>query len=698
MELVTDLPPSPASPSNSNSKATGIDNAGLIVGSDGVTGEGFVYSAGAASATEVPPIAGSTLTFSGVNNNGIAVGTSSTANGGNTLITYNVSSAQTTDVGTGFTGSASSSYSSYGSAINDNNTVLGIGLQSSPTNSNPAHFQPFIAAKTAGGYTYTNVGNAVEAAIPPGNGTYTIPGYLPAQGLSLNGDVAGTIYGTTVGTYKPQFDSDVGGYAYNGNTGAVTNLGYTEQANAVTDVNGVAETVGTYYAHINYGGNTGTKAQFDAFTYTASGGFVDIFNAIQNYQLSSVVAINSNGDLLATGYLNGDTTDTLRYLLLTQNVIPSVTYTGTVSNAWNTTTANFTPANYANGDYVTFDDTATGSTTVNISSSVTPGAVIFNNSSKSYVINGSSISGTTTVTAKGAGSVTFNNVNTYTGATNISSGSVIVGSTGSLATNNINLSKNATMTVQSGGALTSTALNLSLSPGSSFTIAPTTPDKVVLQLASVSVGDYSSQVDVANTDFIVHNANDNSDGTSGASGVSYEIGLGFANGTWQGNGIVSSAARNDTTHLTTLGSIENSEDQTSAGTALYKTFDGVQVVDNDALVKYTYYGDANLDGKVDGSDYSLIDYAYAANQSGDSFPLTGWYYGDFNYDGVIDGSDYTLIDNAFNSQGAAFSGSVPDAIISDLIAEPSGTTAVPEPATLGLVSMVVLCILKRRLR
>ena len=28
---------------------------------------------------------------------------------------------------------------------------------------------------------------------------------------------------------------------------------------------------------------------------------------------------------------------------------------------------------------------------------------------------------------------------------------------------------------------------------------------------------------------------------------------------------------------------------------------------NDVLVKYTYYGDANLDGKVDGSDYSRID-------------------------------------------------------------------------------------------
>ena len=30
----------------------------------------------------------------------------------------------------------------------------------------------------------------------------------------------------------------------------------------------------------------------------------------------------------------------------------------------------------------------------------------------------------------------------------------------------------------------------------------------------------------------------------------------------------------------------------------------------DVLLKYIYYGDANLDGEVDGSDYSLIDNGY----------------------------------------------------------------------------------------
>ena len=86
-----------------------------------------------------------------------------------------------------------------------------------------------------------------------------------------------------------------------------------------------------------------------------------------------------------------------------------------------------------------------------------------------------------------------------------------------------------------------------------------------------------------------------------------------------------------------------------AGTTL-GLFDGSATpAPSDILVKYTYFGDANLDGHVDGSDYTLIDNGYNTRTTG--APLTGWFNGDFNYDGRVDGSDYTLIDNAFNCKG-----------------------------------------------
>jgi hypothetical protein len=74
------------------------------------------------------------------------------------------------------------------------------------------------------------------------------------------------------------------------------------------------------------------------------------------------------------------------------------------------------------------------------------------------------------------------------------------------------------------------------------------------------------------------------------------------------------------------------------------------VTTTDVLIKFTYYGDTNLDGSVTAQDYLAIDNAFSYNAANPTTPLTGWNNGDFNYDGVINGDDYTLIDNAFNSQ------------------------------------------------
>ncbi|MBC7782938.1 MAG: hypothetical protein H7144_03785 [Burkholderiales bacterium] len=62
------------------------------------------------------------------------------------------------------------------------------------------------------------------------------------------------------------------------------------------------------------------------------------------------------------------------------------------------------------------------------------------------------------------------------------------------------------------------------------------------------------------------------------------------------------------------------------------------------LVKYTWAGDANLDGAVNGSDYALADNGYS------SAGLSSWFYGDFDYDGITTGSDYALADTGFSSQ------------------------------------------------
>ena len=99
------------------------------------------------------------------------------------------------------------------------------------------------------------------------------------------------------------------------------------------------------------------------------------------------------------------------------------------------------------------------------------------------------------------------------------------------------------------------------------------------------------------------------------------------------------------------------------------------------LTRVSYWGDSDLNGVIDGTDYSLIDNGF--NNS-----LNGWFAGDYDYNGVIDGTDYSLIDNSFNNQGAAlFTG------------EPKlASGVVPEPTTLCLLSLSVLGILTKRNR
>ena len=57
---------------------------------------------------------------------------------------------------------------------------------------------------------------------------------------------------------------------------------------------------------------------------------------------------------------------------------------------------------------------------------------------------------------------------------------------------------------------------------------------------------------------------------------------------------------------------------------------------NDILIKYTYTGDFNLDGKVDGADYNIFAFNY------DNGASTGndWCLGDTNDDGKLNGQDY----------------------------------------------------------
>jgi hypothetical protein len=62
--------------------------------------------------------------------------------------------------------------------------------------------------------------------------------------------------------------------------------------------------------------------------------------------------------------------------------------------------------------------------------------------------------------------------------------------------------------------------------------------------------------------------------------------------------------------------------------------------DDRVLIKYTWGGDANLDGQLNGDDYFFIDSNVVNNGV-----VFGYQSGDFDYNGAIDGDDYFIIDS-----------------------------------------------------
>ena len=109
-----------------------------------------------------------------------------------------------------------------------------------------------------------------------------------------------------------------------------------------------------------------------------------------------------------------------------------IVWNGGTDGVWDfAESENFTIGSTANtfvtGDNVTFNDQAS-TTNVNLTEEVYPGSIIFNNS-KNYILAGNgSIVGSTTLTKKGEGNLTINNINKHTGGTKIENGIITVSS------------------------------------------------------------------------------------------------------------------------------------------------------------------------------------------------------------------------------------------------------------------------------
>jgi len=163
---------------------------------------------------------------------------------------------------------------------------------------------------------------------------------------------------------------------------------------------------------------------------------------------------------------------------------------------------------------------------------------------------------------------------------------------------------------------------------------------------------------------------------------------GYNGGAWNGAGINSSAA---------AAADALAPGQYAIGYADGDSPNSVGLSSGQIEIKYTLAGDANLDGKVNGDDFTLM----ATNFN--DMVTNGWDEGDFNYSNTVNGDDFVLLANNFNDyygapgvQGADLTALENFAAANGISL--SGPASVPEPASGGVLIAAGLGFLAKRRR
>jgi fibronectin-binding autotransporter adhesin len=209
------------------------------------------------------------------------------------------------------------------------------------------------------------------------------------------------------------------------------------------------------------------------------------------------------------------------------------------------------------------------------------------------------------------------------------------------------------------------------------------PGSLVLETSAVNLNS-SGTLDLMDNNLIV-----NYTGASPAGAIRSYIAAAYDNGAWDKPGLTSASAASDPNHLTALGYAEASD----VGLA---SLDGQSISSNTLIVKYTYYGDSSLDGKVDlGNDFNLFLQGFVGT-SGSS-----WVLGDYNYDGVTNTADFQLFLDGYKSQGGqlgALDSVIQSSQLLSVAQKAQLVSVVPEPASIVTAALAILFYGSRRRR
>ncbi len=645
-------------PGFANSYATGINANGQVVGQSfntvDFTGHGFLYSNGVM--TDLGTLGGSASSADGINAAGQIAGYSTESS----LVDFRplvYNNGVPTDLGL------------FGKAYAINSSGQVAGMASSHafiyTNGQTTDLGTF-GGSSSQAYGINSVGQVVGTAETSGdltteafvysNGTKTDLGTFGgnasiAFGINSTGQVVGQASTT----------DNLATHAFLYANGTKTDLGTlggpdskAVAINTVGTVVGLAEVAPTV-SH--------------AFIYNNSGGMTDLNSLISptaGWTLTSASGINDLGQIAAYGTAPDGST---RAVLL--NIAVPLNWNINTSGSWDSAT---------NWDLLVRPSSNLGaviqpSATLTVTGPASPVAL-------SSLSVGSSAGHVATLHTQAGGNLTVSSLTVLpTGKLSIDAATVTVSQSANVQSD-IQLANGGVFT-QNGGQSTVKSIaasgSLNVAAGK-VTVAPGGTSASDVNSLQISPG---STLDLTNNDLVIDYT-----GSSPASTVRGYLVSGFNSGSWNGAGLASATAHADSSYRTAAGYAENSD-------LGYSTFDGQTVDSSSILVKYTYYGDSNLDGKVDASDFQrFID--------GLTHGGSTWSQGDYTYDGHVDlGNDFDLFLTGFLGQGGSLGS------LEGVVADSSGLTVsqrasllavIPEPTSLALFGLVFTATVTRRRR
>jgi fibronectin-binding autotransporter adhesin len=299
------------------------------------------------------------------------------------------------------------------------------------------------------------------------------------------------------------------------------------------------------------------------------------------------------------------------------------------------------------------------------------------NNTMGNVLANSAGGGGLSLTKTGIGKWILSAANTYSGNTTVNAGTLEIGATGSISSSTTTVGPSGTLnvigsipstaTVNANGAVnfagntgtvpttrTLGALNIGIGTTAVTVVLPSTAAfyPKTLNPTSLTFADTAGKLDLTNNKLI----------TAGSAATALAL--------INGGQLVSSSISNSPP--TGLGYID---------------LPGAQME-----VRFTLLGDANLDGTVDVGDLGALATSYGATGG------VSWVNGDFNRDATVDVGDLGALATNYGTSLSTGAGSGLSAASPAAAAVSGSSSAVPEPASLGLLALGAMSMLGRHRR